>query len=101
MANSAIWVETVELDVTEGRQVSSRRRTRELLQERRSEIEAAISEAAGIVRAAAERTPDEAGWRTTSIEATFGITVAAETGVVLTKASAEASLEVKITIERR
>jgi Trypsin-co-occurring domain 1 len=101
VTNSAVWVETVEFDVAGGRQVSSRRRARELLQERRSEIEAAIGEAAGIVRAAADKTPDEAGWRTTSVEATFGITVAAETGVVLTKASAEASLEIKITIERR
>jgi hypothetical protein len=102
VTDTGIWVETVHFDDKDGRQISARRRVRALLATRRSEIEQAIGEAAGIVRAAAEKTAaDDAGWRMTSVEATFGITVAAEAGVVLTKASTETSFEVKVTIERR
>jgi hypothetical protein len=34
------------------------------------------------------------------MEVTFGITLAAEAGVILSKASAEASFEVTLTVER-
>lgn len=100
MTSAAIRIETVELDSAGSRQISARRRSTELLERRRTEIEAAIREAAEIVRKSLDSAPDAAQWRTTSVEASFGVTLAAETGVVLTKASAEASFMVKITVER-
>jgi hypothetical protein len=96
-----VRVETVELDAAGNRQISARRRTTELLAQRRAEIEAAIREAADLVGASLGEQPQQPGWQVSSVEATFGITVAAETGVVLTKATAEAALTVKIVVERR
>jgi hypothetical protein len=95
-----VRVETAELDGRGQRQISDRRRTTELLADRRADIESAIQQAADIVAAAARDRREPDGWRTKTIEATFGITVAAEAGVVLTKASAGASFEVTITVER-
>jgi hypothetical protein len=101
MGTSMVRIETVEFDASGSRQISARGRTTQLLAERRAEIEAAIREAADLVGASLDDRPERSGWQVSSVEASFGITVAAETGVVLTKASAEASLTVKIVVERR
>ena len=95
-----VRVETVELDTSGSRQISRRRVTTALLEDRRPDIEAAIGQASAILRTAAENESAGTGWRVATIEATFGITLAAEAGVILSRASAEASLEIKLTIER-
>ena len=40
------------------------------------------------------------GWRPAEVSASFGITLTAESGVVLTKASAEATFEVTVVFRR-
>jgi hypothetical protein len=100
MAVPGVRVETVELDATGTRQISSRRHTTALLQERRADIEAAVREACDIIQDSAAKVNTQDGWHVRNIEATFGLTLAAEAGVILSKASAEASFEVKVTIER-
>ncbi|WP_158851330.1 CU044_2847 family protein [Saccharothrix deserti] len=99
---TAIRVETVELDASGSRQIASRRRTSSPLVERRQEIEQGIRAAVEVVRSSlsASDGEDSKGWRVSSVEATFGITLAAEAGVVLSKASAEATFEVTLTVER-
>jgi hypothetical protein len=49
-AVNGVRVETVELDASGTRQISSRYRTTAALQERRGDIEAAVSEACQIVQ---------------------------------------------------
>ncbi|MEV6297505.1 CU044_2847 family protein [Streptomyces sp. NPDC051896] len=44
--------------------------------------------------------PQRYGWSVTGMDVTFGITPAGEAGVILSKASAEASFEVPLTVER-
>jgi hypothetical protein len=99
-ATPKVRIETVNFDRRGGRQISTAERTSSLLEERRSEIEAGIASAADIVRGSMASADQKDGWRVTSVEATFGITLSAEAGVIITKASAEASLEVTMTIER-
>lgn len=99
-AAPVVRIETVEFDRRGGRQISATSRTSSLLEERRAEIEAGIASAADIVRSSMVSAEEKHGWRVSSVEATFGITLSAETGVIITKASAEASLEVTMTIER-
>lgn len=96
----AVRIQTVDLDVVGSRQISTKVRTTGLLAERRPEIEAGIQEAIEMVKGSLAKDTDRHGWQVSSVEATFGITVTAEAGVVLTKASAEASFEVKLTVER-
>jgi len=101
MADSVVRVETVELDASGSRQIAARRRATELLQDRRADIESAIAEATSIVETSAASDEQRGPWRIKTIEATFGLTLAAEAGVILSKASTEASFEVTITVERR
>jgi Trypsin-co-occurring domain 1 len=100
VATSAdVRIETVELDSAGSRQISSRNRTTSRLQDRRSDIEAAVREACEIVQGSVAKVDTQHGWRVSSVEAKFGLIVAAEAGVIVSRASAEASLEVTVTIE--
>jgi hypothetical protein len=99
MSDARVLVETVQFDSSGGRQIGSRTRTTSLLKDRRADIEAAVSEATGIIQDSAAKVENKAGWKVTSIEARFGLTLAAEAGVILSRMSAEASIEVTITIE--
>ncbi|MGB0072326.1 MAG: CU044_2847 family protein [Terracidiphilus sp.] len=100
MSSNNVWVETVEFDSAGTRQIGPRVRTTALLRDRRDDIEAAVGEASAIIQESVTKVEDKGGWRVKSLEAKFGLTLAAEAGVILSKASAEASFEVTITIER-
>ncbi len=45
-----------------------------------------------------EAMPHASGWRVEEVSGSFGLSLAAEAGVVLTKASAETTFEVKVTV---
>jgi hypothetical protein len=100
LMTTSVRVETVELDTAGTRQIGSRRRTSALLQERRGDIEAAVGEACEIVQDSVAQVNARNGWQVSSLEAKFSLTLTAEAGVVISKASAEASFEVTVTIER-
>ncbi|MGW0570461.1 CU044_2847 family protein [Streptomyces tauricus] len=95
-----VRVETVALDAARNRQIASRTRPTSSLGERATEIEEAIVQASAIAQQSLDQVPQRAGWQVTSLDVTFGITLAAEAGVILSKASAEASFEVTLTVER-
>jgi hypothetical protein len=94
-----VLIETIEPDLS-GRQIGSRTRSSALLSDRRDDIEAAVSEASTIIQDSVARVSDKKGWRVKTVEAKFGLVLAAEAGVILSKASAEASFEITITVER-
>lgn len=100
MPDPLVKVETVDLDRSGGRQIGAASRSTTPLSERRDEIEEAILQASSLVQNAAAKAVDSGDWRVTSLEATFGLTLAVEAGIIVSKASAEASFEVKITVER-
>jgi Trypsin-co-occurring domain 1 len=95
-----VWVETVEPNFSETRQIKQRGRTTSLLRDRAEDIEAAVQEASDIVQGSVAKVHDKDGWQTKSVEVKFGLVLAAEAGVILSRASAEASFEVTLTIER-
>jgi len=92
-------VETVEVDSSGSRQIRSKERSTALLRDRRDDIEAAVREASSILQSSANLA-DQDGWRVTNLEAKFALTLSAEAGVILSKVSAEACLEIRISIER-
>ncbi|MDQ0946134.1 hypothetical protein QFZ24_000057 [Streptomyces phaeochromogenes] len=57
-------------------------------------------QASTIAQQSLAQIPERDGWRVASMDVTFGLTLAAEAGVILSKASAEASFEVTLTVER-
>ncbi|MGW3650020.1 CU044_2847 family protein [Streptomyces sp. NPDC000878] len=95
-----VRVETVELDARGARQIASRARLSAPLSDRSSEVREAIQQAAVIAQDALAQTPERHGWSVTGMQVVFGLTLAAEAGVILSKASAEASFEVTLTVER-
>jgi Trypsin-co-occurring domain 1 len=100
VSDANVLVETVQLDSSGTRQIASRTRTTSLLRDRRDDIEAAVSETSGIIQDSVADVEDKNGWHLKTVEAKFGLTLAAEAGVILSKASAEASFEITVTIER-
>ena len=100
MAEAAVRVETVELDSSGSRQIKPRIHTTALLRDRAGDIESAVQEASAIIQDSVTKVQDKQGWRTKSVEVKFGLVLSAEAGVVLSRASAEASFEVTLTIER-
>ncbi|MEV5981495.1 CU044_2847 family protein [Streptomyces sp. NPDC052114] len=94
-----VRVETVALEAG-NRRISARVRTSEALHERAAELEEAIAQASSIAQESLARVPRRDGWQVSGMEVTFGLTLAAEAGVILSKASAEASFGVTLTVER-
>lgn len=68
------------------------------LSERRGEIDAAISEVSSILHAAAASGAD--GFVISEIEATFGLTLGVEAGILVSKVSSQATLEVRLKVAR-
>jgi Trypsin-co-occurring domain 1 len=101
MAEANIWVETVELDSAGTRQIKQRSRTTALLRDRADDIESAVQEASAIIQRSVAKVQDQDDWHMKSVEAKFGLVITAAAGVVVSRASAEASFEVTLTIERR
>ncbi|WP_409240311.1 CU044_2847 family protein [Streptomyces sp. PA5.6] len=95
-----VRVETVALDASGTRQISPRTRTSSSLGDRAAELEEAIVQASAIAQQSLAQVPSRDGWQVSSMEVTFGLTLAAEAGVILSKASAEASFEVTLTVAR-
>ncbi|WP_405933648.1 CU044_2847 family protein [Streptomyces sp. NBC_00827] len=95
-----VRVETVELDAYGTRQIGGRVRLSSSLGERSGEVQEAIVQASAIAQESLTRLPQRDGWSVKSMEVSFGLTLAAEAGVILSKASAEASFAVTLTVER-
>lgn len=95
-----VRVEVVELDNHGRRQIGARERATELLSDRRSDIQDAILEASQMISSSAEKLNDMRGWSVKTIEASFSLTLTGEAGILISKASAEAALEITISIDR-
>ena len=100
MAAADVRVEMVELDNSASRQIRSRVRATEALAQRAPDVQAAIVQTSEIAQEALKGLAEPPGWKVSSLELTFGLTLAAEASVIVSKASAEASFEVKLTVER-
>ena len=84
-----------------GRQIGPEKKLFQSLSERSLDIEAAIKAGSEIAGHAISASEEGAGWGVQSVDLTFGISLAVEAGVVVSKASADASFEVKVTVARR
>jgi hypothetical protein len=72
----------------------------EQLRNRLEDIRSAIAEGAKVVADSLEGLPGAKGWQLGEVSATFGVTLTAEAGVILSKASAGASFEVTVLFKR-
>jgi hypothetical protein len=100
MTDTEVWIETTDMLPSDGRQIGPRRRITELLADRRADIRNAIAQAAEVVQGSVEQLPARDGWQVENVQAKFAVKLAAQAGVVLSKASSEASFEIVVTVSR-
>lgn len=94
-----VYVPVVEIADT-GREIGWGANVSELLTARLDDIRDAIHAGAASVAAGLGDLPAARDWQVAKVEAAFGITLAAEAGVILSKASTEATFDVTITFAR-
>ncbi|MEN3614953.1 CU044_2847 family protein [Plantactinospora sp. ZYX-F-223] len=100
MSNTTVRVEVFPTDDAGLRQIGPSRRLTTLLQERADEIGTAVRDISRMLRESVDTEPDDTGFRVSNVTSTFGLSLATSGGVVVTRASAEVSFEVTLTIER-
>lgn len=95
----AVYVPVVSVEA--GRQIGWGSNAIDQLDRHRVSIQAAVLEGARTVaQSLSTLTPPES-WQLKEVQATFGIILTAEAGVILSKASAETTFEVSVTFARQ
>lgn len=98
-SDEMVLVQVIPLD-EERQQIGWGESIAEQLQGRLKDIRNAISEGAKAVADSLEDLPGAKGWQLGEVSAKFGVTLTAETGVILSTASAGATFEVTILFKR-
>ena len=99
-ANSEQMVLVQVVPVDERREIGWGNSTAEQLRNRMEDIRRAIAEGAKAVADSLEGLPGAKGWQLGEVSAKFGVTLTAEAGVILSKASAGATFEVTVLYKR-
>jgi hypothetical protein len=86
--------------VESGEEISWQEHLAERLQERLADIRAAIVAGSETISQSLTSLASAEGWQLGEVSASFGITLTAEAGVILSKAAAGATFEVTITFTR-
>ncbi len=94
-----VVVQVVALD-DGGRQIGWGSNVAETLTSRLEDVRAAIVSGAGAIAEGLPGLPAALGWQVKEVTGTFGLSLAAEAGVIISKASTEATFEVSVTFER-
>jgi hypothetical protein len=94
-ADVAVFVYNID----NGRQISGARLP-ERLADRAADIRRGIHAGVGAVLEGIRGLPRDARWTADEVSASFALTLEAEAGVVLSKASASATLEISVTFRR-
>jgi Trypsin-co-occurring domain 1 len=90
----------VQVVVEEGREIGWGSNLAERLDERLDDIRRAMVSGARAVSASLDGLPKTEGWKLGEVSASFGVTLTAEAGVVLSKASAGATFDVTLTYRK-
>jgi Trypsin-co-occurring domain 1 len=94
---SPVWVQVVELDAR--REIGWGSNLAQKLQDRSHDIRAAIAAGSAAVAESLDSVKPSRGWDLKEISASFGVTLTAEAGAILSRASAEATFTVTVTFE--
>lgn len=88
------------IDLADGREIAWGGGMTERLKGRVDEVRQAVAEGVAAIASGLAALPKVEGWQAQEVSASFGIGIVAETGIVLTKASGEATFEVSVTYRR-
>ena len=93
-----VLVQVVELD--QRRQIGWGTNVAERLVDRADDVRHAITRGGEVVASSVAELQAIEGWRLGQVSATFAVTLTAEAGAIVSKASAEATFEVTVTFQR-
>jgi len=95
-----VWVQVIDVDVAADREVTFGRNLAQELGDREADIRGAIEAGSASVAKSLQSLAAPEGWRLGEVSASFGITLTAEAGVIVSKASAGATFEVSVKFSR-
>jgi hypothetical protein len=95
-----VWVQVIDVDVAADREITFERNLAEGLSRREDDIRGAIEAGSKSVARSLKSLESPEGWSLREVSASFGITLTAEAGVILSKASAAATFEVSVKFTR-
>jgi hypothetical protein len=98
IAEEPVLIQVV--DVQEGREIAWGGNAATRLSARLDDIRRAVTAGTRAVAAGLTDLPATEHWQINEVSATFGMTLTAEAGVLLSKAGAEATFEVTVTFQR-
>jgi hypothetical protein len=88
------------VEVEQGREIGWGTNLAERLGDRADDVRRAITTGGEVVANSLAELRAIEGWRLGEVSASFGVTLTAEAGAILSKASAEATFEVTVTYQR-
>jgi hypothetical protein len=100
MNPARVFVQVIDVDVAADREITFGKSLAEGLASREDDIRGAIEAGSETVAKSLKSLRSPEGWRLGEVSASFGITLTAEAGVIVSKASAGATLEVSVTFTR-
>ena len=95
-----VWVQVIDVDVAADREVTFGRNLAQELSDRAGDIRGAIEAGSASVAKSLPSLGASEGWQLGEVSASFGITLTAEAGVIVSKASAGATFEVSVKFTR-
>jgi hypothetical protein len=95
-----VLVQVVDVDVAADREITFGRNLAEGLGDRVDDIRGAIEAGSESVAKSLQSLTAPEGWRLGEVSASFGITLTAEAGAIVSKASAAATFEVSVKFTR-
>jgi len=93
-----VFVQVVPIDA--GREIGWGDGLADLLRDRLADVHEAMKDGSAAVASGLGHLVRPDGWQLDEVTATFGIALAAEAGVILSKASGEATFEISVTYRR-
>lgn len=95
-----VWVQVIDVDVAADREITFGKSLAEGMSDRQDDIQGAIEAGSQTVAKSLKSLASPEGWRLAEVSASFGITLTAEAGVIVSKASAGATFEVSVKFTR-
>lgn len=91
-----VWVQVIDVDMSADREIAFGKNMVEGLADRQDDVRGAIEAGSHTIARSLESLPSPRGWRLGEVSASFGITLTAEAGVIVSKASAGATFQVSV-----
>lgn len=95
-----VWVQVIDMDVAADREITFGKNLAEELNRRADDIRSAIEAGSKSIARSLTSLESPKGWGLSEVSAKFGITLTAQAGVILSTASAGATLEVSVKFTR-